>query len=142
VFDPDTIKSRLAKFEEQLVLLREVQKVDRERFIEDPKEHVYAAHLLQTAIQCIIDIGSHIAASLNLGPVERYREIADRLLQGGTISKHLAQKLEQMIGLRNLLIHEYLEIDLERLYSIIQEDLEDLSEFAEQVKNFIEANRR
>ena len=43
---------------------------------------------------------------------------------------------------RNLLIHEYLEIDLERLYRIIQEDLEDLSEFAEHIKDFVGENRR
>lgn len=142
MLDLDTIKSRLAKLEEQLVLLRDVQKVDRERFIEDPKEHIYASHLLQIAIQCIIDIGSHIVANLNLGQVEEYRDIAEHLARGGVIPEDLSKKLQKMIGLRNLLIHEYLEIDLERLYRIIQEDLADLSEFAEHIKNFVEENRR
>jgi len=142
VLDRDTIKSRLAKLEEQLVLLSEVQKVDKERFIKDPKEHIYASHLLQIAIQCVIDIGSHIVSSLNLGHVEEYRDIVEHLVRGGIIPKDLAEKLRKMIGLRNLLIHEYLEINLERLYRIIQEDLKDLSRFAEHIEEFIELNRR
>jgi uncharacterized protein YutE (UPF0331/DUF86 family) len=49
-------------------------------------------------------------------------------------------KTSSRIGLRNLIIHEYLEIDYEQIYRIIQEDLEDLTTFAEHVEKFLEAN--
>jgi uncharacterized protein YutE (UPF0331/DUF86 family) len=127
----------LAKIEEQLVLLRGVQKVNKEKFIEDPREHVYASHLLQVAIQCAIDIGSHIVSGLNLGRVEEYKDIAELLHKEGVIPKILAEKLRKMIGLRNLLIHEYLTINLGRLYQIIQENIGDLEEFAKYIEEFI-----
>ena len=81
MFDQAIVRERLKKLEEQLTLLRQLQSVPRERFITDPREHVYALHLLQTAIQAIIDIGTHLVSGLNLGHLEAYRDIA-RVLEG------------------------------------------------------------
>ena len=134
------VERRLKKLEEQIVLLRELQEVDRERFLDDPHQHIYALHLLQTAIQCILDIGAHLVAALNLGRVDEYRDIAKRLVQGGIVLSDFQRTLERMIGLRNLIVHEYLDIDYEQIYRIIQEDLEDLATFAKHIEEFLEAN--
>lgn len=142
MLDLDTIKSRLAKIEQQLLLLRDVQRVDRDKFIAEPREYVYASHLLQVAIQCLIDIGTHTVSGLNLGRVEEYKDIAKLLHRKGIIPEGLAERLQRMIGLRNLLIHEYLTIDLGRLYQIIQEDIGDLEEFAKYIKELIEKEER
>jgi len=138
--DRTIVEQRLRKLEEQIALLRELEGVDREHFLSDPHQHIYALHLLQTAIQCIIDIGTHLASALNLGRVEEYRDIARLLAQGGIIPSRFRKTLEEMIGLRNLIIHEYLEIDYEQIYRIIQENLEDLTAFAEHIEAFLEAN--
>lgn len=138
--DRATVEQRLRKLEEQVALLKELQGVDRERFLSDPHEHIYALHLLQTAIQCILDIGTHLTSALNLGRVEEYRDVARLLAQGGIIPSEFQETLERMIGLRNLIIHEYLEIDYEQIHRIIQENLEDLKAFAEHMEALLEAN--
>lgn len=79
MFDRAIVQERLKKLEEQLVLLRELQRVPKEQFIINPRDYVYAFHLLQRAIQAVIDIGTHLVASLNLGRLEEYRDVA-RLL--------------------------------------------------------------
>jgi len=43
-----------------------------------------------------------------------------------------------MIGLRNLIIHEYLRIDLDKVYQMIQRNLDDFTEFAEHIQVFLE----
>ncbi len=137
MFDRNTVQERLKKLEEQVILLREVQRVSKEKFLADPREHVYALHLLQTAIQAMIDIGTHLVSGLNLGRVETYRDIARLLVEGGIIPEQFRPKFESMIGLRNLIIHEYLKIELERIYAILQDNLEDLVEFAQHVEIFL-----
>ena len=50
----------------------------------------------------------------------------------------LSQKLKKMVGLRNILVHEYLEADYAALHRFIQTRLCDFKEFATRVNRFLE----
>ena len=43
------------------------------------------------------------------------------------------EKLAPAAGLRNVLVHMYTNIDLEKLYSYLQNDIDDLELFAEYI---------
>ena len=140
--DRETIERRLRKLEENLTLLKGLKGIGLAEFLDDPKTRLYAAHLLQTAIQCVIDIGSHLISGLNLGRVERYSDIPEVLADAGIISATLSQKLKKMIGLRNILVHEYLEVDYVALHRFIQTELRDFEEFAAAVASFLDREGR
>lgn len=139
--DRETIERRLRKLEENLSLLRELQGVEAAEFLNDPKTRLYAAHLLQTAIQCVIDVGLHLVAGLNLGRVDRYSDIPRVLAENRIIPSELSQKLKRMIGLRNILVHEYLEVDYGALYQFIKTELRDFEEFAAAVTGLLERRK-
>jgi uncharacterized protein YutE (UPF0331/DUF86 family) len=40
-----------------------------------------------------------------------------------------AEKLAKMVGFRNLLIHEYVGVDLERVHTFLKDDLNDFNRF-------------
>ena len=42
-----------------------------------------------------------------------------------------------MIGLRNILVHEYGDIDRKRVYKILKTELDDLKDFKQQVIDFL-----
>ena len=140
--DRETIVRRLRKLEENLALLRELRELEAKEFLADPRNRLSAAHLLQTAIQCVIDIGAHLVSELNLGQVDRYGDIPKALAHRGMIPMELARKLEKMVGLRNILVQEYLEVDYGVLYRFIQEELGDFEEFAAAVMSFLEREGR
>jgi len=140
--DRETIARRLRKLEENLSLLQELRGIEAAEFLGDPKTRLYAAHLLQTASQCVIDIGSHLVSGLNLGRVDRYSDIPKVLAERGIISPELSRKLKKMVGLRNILVHEYLEVDYGSLYQFIQTELCDFEEFAAAVTKFLEGEGR
>ena len=140
--DRETIERRLRKLEENLSLLKELKSIGLTEFLDDRKTRLYAAHLLQTAIQCVIDIGSHLVSGLNLGRVERYSDIPEALANGGIVPAALSRKLKKMIGLRNILVHEYLEVDYVALHRFIQTELRDFEEFAAAVASFLEREGR
>jgi uncharacterized protein YutE (UPF0331/DUF86 family) len=52
------------------------------------------------------------------------------LAQHGLLEPELAEKVAKMVGFRNLLVHEYEEIDPKRLRSAL-EQLDDFRAFAE-----------
>jgi len=136
--DRETIGRRLAKLEGYLTLLHELEGVDEETFVAEPKIHFYAAYLLQLAIQCVLDIGAHMVSGLNLGQVDKYADIPALLARRGIVSEELAVELAKMFGLRNILVHEYLEVDFRALYSFIKSKLSDFKEFATNINRFLE----
>jgi uncharacterized protein YutE (UPF0331/DUF86 family) len=44
--------------------------------------------------------------------------------------------LTAMAGLRNILVHEYVSIDIDRLYNLLKK-LNDFGQFAETMKNYV-----
>lgn len=47
----------------------------------------------------------------------------------GLIAHDLALRLGSAVGLRNVLVHDYVTVDLERLARVVREDLDDLGLF-------------
>jgi uncharacterized protein YutE (UPF0331/DUF86 family) len=85
------------------------------------------------SIQIVIDIACHLAAKYNLGNAQTYAECIDLLAKFDYIDSTLAKKLKAMAGLRNILVHEYVKVDNEQLYSML-ENLGDFRDFAEGVR--------
>lgn len=69
-----------------------------------------------------------------------YKAIAKGLGEKGIVSEHLSQKLIQMAGYRNRLVHLYHNISEEELYDIVKEDLNDLKQFVISIEKYLEIN--
>jgi uncharacterized protein YutE (UPF0331/DUF86 family) len=128
----EVIRKRLNKLDEYLGILRGLQRYSFEEFIGDPEHYGSAERFLQLGIEAITDIGSHVIADLALGTVNWYSDIPTILAEKGHISADLKEKWIQMIGFRNILVHDYADIDHRIVYEALQHRLEDL-EALEQV---------
>ena len=92
---------------------------------------------MQLAIEAVLDMGSHVIAELELGTVEAYSDIPKILADKGYISSELAERWIRMIGFRNILVHEYLEIDRKVVYDVLQHQLEDLRDLRKVFAQFL-----
>jgi len=131
------ITRRLIKLREYVGLLKTIRREPREQFTTDPLVYGNAERYLQLAIQCVLDIGNHILADRKLREPEEYRDIVKTLGDHSLISPDLTERLMPLVGLRNILVHDYLDIDRPRLYDALQAELEDLEEFAKQVAKLL-----
>lgn len=68
----------------------------------------------------------------NLGNAKSYADCFELLQQFDYIDQELAQILKAMAGLRNILVHEYITVDLDQLYDMLNH-LDDFSVFAESI---------
>jgi uncharacterized protein YutE (UPF0331/DUF86 family) len=127
------IAKRLAKLREYVGLLRRLRDYPREDFIQDPFVIGNVERYLQLAIQIVLDISNHIVADDRLGLVEEYRDTIRLLGQNGYLDPDLTQRLIPMAGLRNILVHDYLEVDRGRIHNLLQNCLEDFELFAAQI---------
>jgi uncharacterized protein YutE (UPF0331/DUF86 family) len=122
----EVIRKRLNKLDEYLGILRGLQRYNFEEFIGDPEHYGSAERFLQLGIEAITDIGSHVIADLALGTVNWYSDIPTILAEKEYISADLKEKWIQMIGFRNVLVHDYADIDHRIVYEALQRRLEDL----------------
>lgn len=137
MIDEDIISSRLSKIREYSNLLKELMEIPKENFVATPGHYLEAERLLEVMIQSMIDVGTHIIAGLLLKKPEDYHQVFEVLAKEGIISKEFLPRAYAMVGLRNLLSHEYLTIDHGRLYDDIKTDLYDFQEFSTLIVTFL-----
>jgi uncharacterized protein YutE (UPF0331/DUF86 family) len=84
---------------------------------------------LLESLQIIIDISCSFVADKNLGIPKNYSECIELIISNNYLDKELGKRIIQMVGLRNLLVHEYGIIDVQKLYEYL-DHLDDIKEFA------------
>src|SRR5687768_8409898 len=97
----------------------------------DIKEERFAAHTLQLAIQSALDVALHIVSDERLSEPRTNRELFTLLEDNGWIESPLAQRLRNMAGFRNILVHGYQKLDLSILVDALRNRLPDLISFVE-----------
>jgi len=102
----------------------------------DLKKQWILRYGLFECIQVVIDISCHLVAQYNLGNPKTYVECVELLNEFDYIDKRVTGNIISMIGLRNLLIHEYSNINIAKLYHLL-DNLDDFSDFAHQVKRYL-----
>lgn len=90
---------------------------------------------LQRACEATIDIAMYIISNRKLGIPQTKKEAFKKLEDNNIISKEMSKNMQNMIGFRNIAVHDYKEIDEEILKEVIENRLEDLIEFARQMLN-------
>lgn len=123
---PEVIRKRLNKADEYLRILKDLQRLTYDEFSGNPVYYGSTERFLQLAIETLTDMGNHVIAELELGIVNSYRDIPILLAEAGHIDHDIRDKWISMIGFRNILIHDYLEIDRKIVYTILQDHLADL----------------
>ena len=135
--DSHIILSRIDKIRECIAKLRRLAALEEDAFLSDSSAADSAERNLQIAIQAVIDIGNHVVADKDLGTPRDYKDIFHILASHKVVSETLAAKLISMTGLRNVLVHDYLEIDLRLVHRIIRSELGDFEEFISAVLKLV-----
>ena len=134
---PEVIRRRLQKLDEYLAILDGLRGYRLEKFLANPERYGSAERFLQLAIEAVLDMGSHVIAELELGSIETYGDIPRILAEKGYMSSELAERWTRMVGFRNILVHEYLEIDRKVVYDVLQHQLEDLRDLRKVFAQFL-----
>lgn len=92
---------------------------------------------LQRAAEQIIDLANHVIKQKKLGLPKESRESFDILSKAGVIPGELADKLKGMVGFRNVLVHQYEDLDVKIMVDVIEHHLGDLVDFTNHVLEYM-----
>lgn len=88
---------------------------------------------LQRACEASIDLSMHIVAEKRLGLPQNSRDAFSLLEENGIIPPSLSQKMQAMVGFRDMVVHDYQEINLVNLQNILENHLVDFMQFTKTI---------
>lgn len=98
------------------------------------------AHALQTVIQACIDMCTHLASDEGWELPSNAAQSFKIALRHGVITEDLCHKLENAVKLRNVIVHQYDELDENILENVVKNQLSIFSDFICEVNNWVKAN--
>jgi len=125
----DVIVNKVSAIERCLERVREVHRGDHAT-LDDPTLQDSIVLNLQRACEASIDLGMHLVRRRRLGVPQDSREVFEMLVRGAALDAQLAQRLQRMVGFRNIAVHDYRALNLAILGAIIDDHLSDLLAFA------------
>ncbi|MGH3747381.1 MAG: type VII toxin-antitoxin system HepT family RNase toxin [Micromonosporaceae bacterium] len=110
--DRAIVQARLRLMRDLLDDLDHVGEVSVDRFQQDRIVRHAVERILTQLVDLSVSINSHIAAETKGQAPATYRESFSAIAEAGVISPELAAELAPSAGLRNILTHEYVAVDL------------------------------
>ena len=137
MLDREAIRQRIEEIQRRRSFLEDYVGESLEEFTQDVAHYELALRHIQIAIQACLDIAKHIVAAKSF---KRPKELKETFLVLGkmkVLSLGLAEKLSEATGVRNILVHSYLEVDLHEIYKHIQNDLSDFDKFTDEIGEYL-----
>ncbi len=124
--DVGIVQRKTSKIMHCLKRLAPYQVMEEEVFLQNQDAMDIAAHNLYVVLQQLIDLGAHVIADDHLGDMTIMSDIPEILSREGILSGDLPGLFRKMIGFRNLLAHEYGDLDIRIMHRILREHQMDI----------------
>lgn len=131
------INSRLEKLREFVDILGTLKRITEKDLTEDVNKRAKAERFLQLAVEACVDIAELIIVEQRLPAPIDSAEAIEILGQEKIIDHAFAKDFAKSVGLRNILVHDYISVDYEIVAGIINNQLDDFDRFAQEVAKFL-----
>lgn len=134
--DTQIVVRRLLLLDELLDDLRRIAD-DPGRLAQDRLARRGVERILTQLVELASDINGHIAVTA-LGSVPgSYRDSFTLAVRAGVLDEELAAELMPSVGLRNVLVHEYVDIDLDRVAAAVPRAASAYGRYAVAVRDWL-----
>lgn len=129
----DSLCRKLAFIESCVADLRRLARP--ERMTQDLREERFIERTLQIAMQAALEVASRIAADEGLGEHDDGRAHFALLVEAGWLDAELGVVLGELSEVRDMLVYDYLSIDIGRVEWCLEHHLHDLLGFVAAVRS-------
>lgn len=135
--DKESIQFKVNRIRKNLRELQQMGKLSYHAYIKEEHNKYVVERLLQVAIEAMLDIGSHIIAEEGLGEPLEYRDVFSLLCQAKILPKTKLENYQNMVGLRNRIVHLYETIDHRLIHRFLRKDLSDIETYLRMVVRYL-----
>ena len=141
MIDKAVLKKKIQELNHYLEELEGFKEISPDELNASTGKQWMVCHGLQLSIQTVIDIGNHLLAAIGENQIEDYVDIIDRLGEKDIIPLEFARSIRGMVGLRNILVHEYARPDMAKVYYILQNRLNDFHSFINYINHYLKTEK-
>lgn len=140
--DADVIRQKLSLIEASLDTLQSLGEVTARRLADDPVEAAAVERLLTRVVDLAVDVNSHAASSLLGRHPGGYAESFRMASTAGLLPADLAERLAGSAGMRNVIVHQYAELDRDLVAAAVAKTIEGYRDYVTAVAGFVVESRR
>jgi len=133
--DNDVLFAKISSVKKHLNRVKKQAGITLSEFLNDVDAQDIILFNLQLAIQNCIDIAAHIVSEEVMEVAGSTSEMFYYLEENAVIKQQLTEKMIKAVGLRNLIVHEYGNLDMKIVYEASRHDIKDLNDFLKAVVN-------
>jgi uncharacterized protein YutE (UPF0331/DUF86 family) len=124
-----SIRQRLQRLEQYIAELERQRSATLQTFRSDFTRQLAVERAFQAAVESCTDIAAHIVSVYSLGRPQESRDVYRFLTEAGYLDESFSEAMMAMVGFRNRIVHLYWDIDVDRLYRYLQQDISLLRRF-------------
>lgn len=109
------------------------QQIPLKEYLADENMQMIVERRLQLSIQVCMDVANYLIARLSLRAPDSQENVFAALGAEGIISADLARRMVGMVRFRNILVHDYLDIDSRLVHSHLKQHLADFDQFSREI---------
>lgn len=129
----DIILNKCETIERCVKRTKETYHGNEEKLIDDYDIQDIIVLNLQRACESAIDAAMHLIKIKKLGIPKDSRDAFTLLAKANLISRQLSAQLEKMVGFRNIIIHEYTNIDYDIVKTVLVHGTDALLSFTKTI---------
>lgn len=127
----DVLVNKAATVERCVARAREEYEAEPGTFLTDFTRQDAAILNVQRACEAVLDIGQHLVRRDKLGVPQSARDVFDLLAKAHFIDAPLADALKRMVAFRHIAVHDYQNLLLPILVSVITQHLSEFLVFTQ-----------
>jgi len=129
--------AKLKALSDYTELLKRFGRVTKEELEKDALKRGAIERYMQLAAEVVLDVAGLLIAEYRFRTPEDYKDSLLILGEEGVLSKDFAKEFSGIAGFRNLLVHEYMKIDYQKVADNLNNHLDDFEKFATQVARYL-----
>ncbi len=128
------VYKKISLIQKNLSRLQKKQHLSKQDFLSDDDAKDVVLHNLQHAIQGCIDIAAHVVSDEGWGTPGSLSELFYFLEDHKIIPPELVENMVPMAGFRNLVVHQYGDVDYSHVYALYQNRLGNIEQFVDSIQ--------
>lgn len=134
-----SVRAKLRRIRHLLDQLADLGPVDAARMAAEPVTALAVERILTLLVDLAFAGNSHVAVGVLGHAPDSYAESFALAADAGMISADLAATLIPSVGMRNVLVHNYLDVDQERVADAVPLAVQQYGEYVRQAAAFVRA---
>jgi len=140
--DKNVVLRKLSELEIYVAQVKEFSNITLQQYKADWKTQRIIERTLQMIIETCVDVANHIISDSDMRPPKTYADTFRVLSENEILGTKLFTVLEKMVKFRNIVVHQYEEVDAEIVMVILEKHLGDFEEFKKTILGYIKAIKK